>query len=409
MAYDMARLKSVAKQYGIKLSGAKSPEAVADLLIEHFESMGDDNTASCHVCGKPSPDEVTHCPFCGVQLGAPTMKPGETDTDDSSDDDEDEDDDTDDEEDEDEDNMKNEKTTDETETTTTPTVETTEPATPATRVVKKVKQVKTTKVPAETTPATKPAKKNVKGKGKKNAKKPGRKPAEKKTEEIVPASQEQKDQLAVHTRKIGEFKADIARNGWKIGQELIAISAQGLWKGLGHKSFNEFLKKDLEFSSSLARKYIVIASQTTLELYEQIGVKKGELIAAAPDKHRPKMLEMATKEGASFSTLRTYLNKKLGKPTTGGHVAASERTITLLGRIREGEIILPWMNEDGTPIVDRSAKSKMTRLQLTDSVFVTVRETDNGLGLTFKFEQPGVKVEAAPPADDKQGTLPATK
>jgi len=233
----------------------------------------------------------------------------------------------------------------------------------------------------------KPTKATKKTKGR-VAKKRGTETEEK--EEYI-ATPEQKEELAEHVEKISELRQNVAQNTYDLGGELNQINDKGLWRGLGYGSFFEYCKAELDFSRASAYKYMLVSREFDRETFLVVGVKKGELIAGAPERHQKKLLN-AAKKGKTFSELRAQLDKLDGRMRGGSGAGgkASER-ITLLGRVKKGEDVeIAWLSSKShKPITRKDVKGKYAVLGLTDEVEVVFVPTDNEMGLVAQFRKIG--------------------
>lgn len=180
--------------------------------------------------------------------------------------------------------------------------------------------------------------------------------------------------LETHVDNIRQLKMSIAEKGYNIGKELIVIHDEHLWKQAEFDSFYKFVNVTLEISRELAYKYMTCARRFTEDEFKQIGVKKGELIAKAPDKHQDVLMK-AVKKGASYPDLKKELNKLEGKALPA-HTEKGEKKLTLLGRIDEGEILLPCLSSEGEP-VDSLDEQWETSLQITNEIELVIQSSDN--------------------------------
>ena len=149
---------------------------------------------------------------------------------------------------------------------------------------------------------------------------------------------------------------------------------------------------------------MLVAREFDRDTFLAIGVKKGELVASAPERHQRKLLNSA-KKGKSFSELRTQLDKLEGrsrgdtKPTDKdkGASPANER-VTLLGHVKKGEDIeVPWLSSQShEPIIRSDTKGKYAIIQLTDEVELVLIPTDNDLGMVANFRKIGEQSELPP-------------
>jgi len=268
-----------------------------------------------------------------------------------------------------------------------------------------------TDAPAEEAPAKKPAAKKStakgakgNGKAKKTTKVAKKKGAEK--EELV-ATDEQKEELASVEVEINDLRANMNMYAYDIGVKLADINDRGLWKGMGYDSFFAYCKDRLDFSRSGAYKYMLCAREFDRETFQLLGVKKGELIASAPDRHRKKLLS-AAKKGTSFTGLRAKLDKLEGKgssagASTSGSSGSGEAPapkLTLMGRVQEGDVEVQWLSaKSHEPIARKDIKGKYAILALTDEVEVVLVPSDNELGMIANFRKVGEETTASPPEE----------
>jgi uncharacterized Zn finger protein (UPF0148 family) len=237
----------------------------------------------------------------------------------------------------------------------------------------------------------KPSTKSTKA-GKPSTKVRKKKGAEKEEKEEYIATPEQKAELATHVERLTTLRQNIAQNSWEVGTELVAINDGGLWRGLGYDSFFAYCQGDLDFSRASAYKYMLCSREFSQEDFLGLGVKKGELVAGAPEQHRRKLMNSA-KKGASFTELKARLNKLEGKTSGGG--STPSKSITLLGRVREGDIEVPWLSaRTHNQITKADVKGRYLRVPLTDEIELIIVPTENELSVTANFRK--VTDEAAP-------------
>jgi uncharacterized Zn finger protein (UPF0148 family) len=243
-------------------------------------------------------------------------------------------------------------------------------------------------------------KKTKKVKGEKKAKKVkvAKKRGVKEPEAEYIATVEQKQELESRVTRINLLRQSMAENAWEIGQELVVINDQSLWRGLGFESFFSYCQAELDFSRAMAYKYMLCSREFEKEEFQSLGVKKGELIASAPERHKPTLMKKA-KKGASFTELRGNLNKLEGKSSPGPKKGAAGG-MTLLGRVKEGDIHLSWLSlKTGKPITKPGVRTRFTRIQITDEIELVLVPTENELGMTANFrkiEEPVAAAETPP-------------
>lgn len=236
-----------------------------------------------------------------------------------------------------------------------------------------------------------------------------KKGADKEPKEEYIATAEQKAELSEHVSKIEELRGNVAANTHDLGVELNVINDKALWRGLGYSSFYEYAAKELEFSRASAYKYMMIAREFNKEDFLTIGVKKGELIASAPERHQKK-LKAAAMKGKSFTELKGQLNKLEGR-TGGGSGKASER-VTLLGHVKKNENLeMPWLS--GTshePVTSKGVKNRYMKIKLTDEVELVLIPNETDLGVIASFRKIGEETKPEEPetdAGEANGTEPA--
>ena len=244
-----------------------------------------------------------------------------------------------------------------------------------------------TDAPPAEAPAGKPATK--KAKTAKVAKKKG---AKTEKEEYI-ATPEQREELSNVVEEISELRQNMNMYAYDIGVKLADINDRGLWKGLGYDSFFAYCKVELDFSRASAYKYMLCSRQFDRDVFQQLGVKKGELIASAPERHRNKLLA-AAKKGSSFSALRTKLDKLEGKSGSASKKSNGKDTeppkMTLLGRVKEGDVEIPWLSsKNHEPIARKDIKNRYAILPLTDEIEVVLVPTNNQLGVVANFRKVG--------------------
>lgn len=222
------------------------------------------------------------------------------------------------------------------------------------------------------------------------AKKKGAAPKEPKEEYI--ATPEQKQELANVVDEISDLRQNLNMFAYDIGVKLADINDRGLWKGIGYDSFFAYCKQELDFSRATAYKYMLCSREFDRDTFQELGVKKGELIASAPDRHRNKLLA-AAKKGTSFSHLRAKLDKLEGKISANAAKSNGKGEtgkITLLGRVKEGDVEIPWLSiKSNTPISRKDIKGKYSIIKLTDEVEVVIVPANNELGLIANFRKVG--------------------
>lgn len=231
--------------------------------------------------------------------------------------------------------------------------------------------------------------------------------AEDKEKEEYIATPEQKEELAEHVERISELRQNVAQNTYDLGGELNQINDKGLWRGLGYGSFFEYCKAELDFSRASAYKYMLVSREFDRETFLVVGVKKGELIAGAPERHQKKLLN-AAKKGKTFSELRAQLDKLDGR-TRGGSGASgkggSER-ITLLGKVKKGEDVqVPWLSSKShKPITRKDVKGRYAIVPLTDEVELVLVPTDNEMGMVAQYRKIGEQTGGEGTGTDDTGT-----
>lgn len=231
--------------------------------------------------------------------------------------------------------------------------------------------------------STKGTKKSGKDK-KAPAKKRGRPPKEKEPVEIVPLTPEEEKEFKESIDRIRELRVSLAKNAWQIGTELNKLNAnENGWRSFGFETFENFCQKQLDISRSGAYKYMKTAREFEEEQFLKLGIKKAELIASAPVEYREDLIANVEDNNASHPELRAQLNELQGKVSN-----ASEKTLTLNSRIREGDIEVPWLSGNThKPIKRRETKNKYVLIQLSQEVELALAPSDNDLGLIAQFRK----------------------
>lgn len=237
-----------------------------------------------------------------------------------------------------------------------------------------------------------------------------KKGADKEIEPAYVATEEQKEELSAHVEKINELRTGVAQNSFDIGVELNQINDKGLWKGLGYGSFFEYTTAELDFSRASVYKYMLTSREFDRETFLQIGVKKAELIAAAPEKHQ-KVLTKSALKGKSFTELRDQLDKLEGRtPRTSGAGKGSDR-VTLLGHVKKGENIeVAWLSgASHEPVTTKGVKNRYAKIKLTDEVELVLIPNENDLGMIATFRKIGEAPKTEAEETKAEGEAPATE
>lgn len=111
-------------------------------------------------------------------------------------------------------------------------------------------------------------------------------------------------QLAVATQRAKVAQRNIAINGWDLGHILRDINERELWKAGGFSSFKDYYTKELGISKAFAYNMIDVAKKFSRKTFEEIGIKKLEIVARAPKESREKLL------GEAGSSSKRDLEKK---------------------------------------------------------------------------------------------------
>ena len=189
--------------------------------------------------------------------------------------------------------------------------------------------------------------------------------------------------------RIQSFKANIAETAYEIGLEIKEIHDKMLWKHMGFKSFNEFCLAKLDYTRVMAYKYMAMANFKKPDAV-LLGPSKADMISTAPKAKKAQLLKMG-REGKSRSEMQAYLNKgkNSGAGKGDGKGPDPENKITLVGRIGEDDISIPWLGDKTGKPTKSTTKYKHAELEIVTGVMLTVREgEDNDLVLSFsKIEE----------------------
>ena len=235
-----------------------------------------------------------------------------------------------------------------------------------------------------------PVVKKVKQPKVKVAKKAGAKKEKEPKEEVAiePPDPKLVEEVTSRVEKIKSLRENLVRNSYQIGKELKEINEKQLFKAMGHKSFVEFCKERLEYSRVMAYKYMSLTNFTEEDAI-LLGPTKADLVANAGtaengelSKKQKKLLEMVRK-GASRSDLEKELNKGKAKPER------DTDTITMVGRVREKELFVPWLSDTTGKPTKKDTIKKHGEVEIVSGFVITVVEREKGDGLVFKFSKVG--------------------
>lgn len=222
-------------------------------------------------------------------------------------------------------------------------------------------------------------------------KKPGRKPKEEALAEPEPPDPELVKEAEARVDRIRSLKENLVKNSYQIGLELREINEKALFKAMGYPSFVKFCAERLEYSRVMAYKYMALTHFSEEDAL-MLGPTKADMIAqagAAEDgelsKKQKKLIEMVRK-GATRTDLEKELNKGKSSRTT---VDSDEKAITLVGRVKEGELPIPWISEGTGKPTNRNTKGKFAELEIVTGILLRVTESPKGDGLILKFSKVG--------------------
>ncbi len=228
------------KELGIASDKVKTIPAKAQLLIKHFKSAGA-TLADCTVCGGASDENYPRCPFCG-----------DTELIDAS----------------------------EAQPAALATAATTiiEQAAPAATGSKRVKKPKAGEQPPATALAVVP---------------------EAAASTVVQPDPKftQKDLDKAVGRAV-RHSADLAKNVWAYGNEILGIHEKSLWmlrkdeagKAKYH-TFNQFCKEELGMSHTQAYRYMGVTKTFDEQTVAELGPKKLSLVMHQPEEERQRLLQ----------------------------------------------------------------------------------------------------------------------
>jgi hypothetical protein len=235
-------------------------------------------------------------------------------------------------------------------------------------------------------------------------KKPGRKPKEESIAEPEPPDPELVKEIEDRVAKIRSYKENLVKNSYQIGLELKEINEKALFKAMGYPSFVKFCAEKLEYSRVMAYKYMALTHFSEEDAL-MLGPTKADMIAqagAAEDgelsKKQKKLIEMVRK-GASRADLEKELNKGKSSRTTAD---SDEKAITLVGRVKEGQLLIPWISDNTGKPTARNTKEKHAEVEIVTGILLTVLESPKGDGLVLKFSKVGEEETETPEPEETE-------
>lgn len=226
-------------------------------------------------------------------------------------------------------------------------------------------------------------------------KKPGRKPKEESLAEPEPPDPALVKEAEERVERIKSFKENLVKSSYQIGLELKEINERALFKAMGYPSFVKFCAERLEYSRVMAYKYMALTHFSEADAL-MLGPTKADMIAqagAAEDgklsKKQKNLIEMVRK-GASRSDLEKELNKGKSQRTTAD---SDEKAITLVGRVKEGQLLIPWISDNTGKPTARNTKDKHAEVEIVTGILLTILESPKGDGLVLKFSKVGEEEE----------------
>ena len=199
--------------------------------------------------------------------------------------------------------------------------------------------------------------------------------------------------LAMATQRAKVAQRSIATNGWDLGHVLIEINEAELWKAGGFSSFKDYYTKELGISKALVYNLMDVAKKFTRSTFEDIGIKKLEIVARAPKESREKLLDDAGKSSKRELEKKAREEKRKAKekekaekgsapppepksPTQAGgkrgRPSKEDQTITLLTKV--GGKPKTYRFKDGTTHeeIPEWTKDAYVEVKLSDDVMLYV-------------------------------------
>src|SRR5262249_46487989 len=106
---------------------------------------------------------------------------------------------------------------------------------------------------------------------------------------------------------------DIQRNSYDLGIELKRIYDEELWKARGHKTWKEFVEKELEIGRSMAYRLVETVSKFDRETFTKVGSTKLSLIAQIDDDEQRETALEEARQGASVRDVTRTTRSATGK------------------------------------------------------------------------------------------------
>lgn len=206
------------------------------------------------------------------------------------------------------------------------------------------------------------------------------------TPEILPdeetALMNAREELDKRVERITELKRDIAGRGWDLGQEILAIYRDELWKARGHSSFKAFIDSDLGISKSVAYGLMDAASQFKREDFLAVGSSKLQLISKLPEGERAEALEGAASGDLSYRDLREKA-KEANRDSELGGAGGGKRKKSKADPAEDSNELAPEADSDDGE--DVAADGGMTLLGRVDEEPVTVKWRSAKTGKILKY------------------------
>jgi len=166
----------------------------------------------------------------------------------------------------------------------------------------------------------------------------------------------------------------------------------------------KFCAEKLEYSRVMAYKYMALTHFSEEDAL-MLGPTKADMIANAGaaengelSKKQKKLIEMVRK-GATRTDLEKELNKGKSTRTTSD---SDEKAITLVGRVKEGQLLIPWISDNTGKYTTRTTKDKHAEIEIVTGILLNVTESPKGDGLILKFSKVGEEETETPEPDESE-------